>query len=168
MKIIAYLLVILSALFVGAELNKLQKERLCLTADLVRMTGYMHTELSARPCSMNELCRKAAIISNGGISSFFDSVSEEMTKLYEKSFREIWSDCCADKLKLLDGDTFAMFLGLGEKLGNFELNSQLLAINECSIALKQKHQELKEKYANDRKLNIVVPCSVACMILIMI
>ena len=168
MKIIAYLLVMLSALLVGVEINKLQKERLVLISDLVKMLDYMHTELSARPCRMDQLCRKTAKMFDWKIKDFSNAVSVEMDMLGEKSFQEIWNGCCRDKFKLLDGDSLSIISGLGESLGNFELSSQLTAIGNCGDGLRKKMQEQKEIYSNNSKINIAVPCSVACMILMVV
>ncbi len=168
MRMFAYLLVLLSAFCVGFELNRVQKERMKLIKSFSKLTEYMYAELSVRPCGIGELCWKAANIYEGQTKMFLVAVNDAMSNLGEKSFREIWAECCVDKLSLLDKEALEIIVALGESLGNFELSAQLKAIDSCSKALGKEYQIIKEAYPNNRKLNIAVPCSVACMILMAI
>ena len=168
MKIIACILFLLSALWIGLEIAKSQRERLTLIKNLVRTTEYMHTELNAKPCAIDELCDKASAINEGQIKCFLISVCQEMNSIGQQSFKETWRVCCMDKLNALGKDELGAMLELGDTLGAYDLAAQLKAINICATKLMEIYQTHKERYNNNKKLYIALPCSVACMILMLI
>ncbi len=167
MRMLAFVLMMLSALWFGLELSRTQKDRLDLLYSVSKLTDFMRSELSGRPCGIDELCKKAAETNSGQTQRFLIAVCNKMKDLGDESFRGIWSNCCKEELQYLNSDELGIITALGDSLGSFELSSQLLAMENCSKELKNKYQKLKEEYPNNKKLCIALPCTASCMILLL-
>ena len=167
MKIIAFVLIMLSACGFGFELNKSQKRRMEQLYSLLRYTDYIYAELSARPCSMDELSAKAMSVSSGSIQPFLKELMQNFELLGSESFAQIWRRACG-RLTYINDRQREIMAALGERLGNFELVLQLKAIQGCNEELKREYDKMKSEYPNNSKLCIALPCTVACMILLVL
>ena len=167
MRIMAFVLIVLSALCFGLELNKNQRRRMEQLYSLISFTDYILAELTVRPCCMDELCKKAMEACSNSIQSFLQVLHSSLANLTGESFCRIWHQSCHE-LTYINEQQRKIITSLGERLGNFELSTQLKAIESCKADLNNEYIKMKSEYSNNSKLCIALPCTVACMILVIL
>ena len=167
MRILAFVLIVLSAIGFGLELNNNQRRRMEQLYSLIGFADFIYAELSVRPCSMDELCKKAMDASSNSIRAFLQKLHSLLAQLTGESFCRIWHKSCYE-LTYINEQQRKIIASLGDRLGNFELSTQLKAIESCREDLNNEYIKMKSEYSNNSKLCIALPCTVACMILVVL
>lgn len=167
MKNAGLILIFLSSLVFGFEMNRPGKQRIELLEKLCRSLELLHAEMSSRPGSIEALCSLlAADIS--GAAEFFGKITENMDKLGNQSFQEIWTTCIETKLSYLNSDDQYAMKSLGAVLGSYELSEQLASISACRNRLYNNLVELKAVYPANRKMYLGISCSVGAMLILVL
>ena len=151
-------LMIVAAFFcAGMTLVKAKKEHLHTLRELCAALLSLHAELDARCSSLSDALGALRPMS-GVCGSFFACVREELPRLGELTFSEIWSSAAARTLSCLCADERAELAALGHTLGAYSLQEQLTAIELCRKKLERR-SAAAEKELSDYSRTCLGVCS---------
>ena len=167
-KLFACICIMLSSVLLGLEIKKNSKTRLDETAYLCSALEMLHGELSARPARLDELCGVLSAKCEGKSKGFFSLLAERIVYLGECSFKDIWESAAKECLSFLDKRQIDSLIKLGDFMGAYHLDEQLLAIRNCKDELEAELRLARAQYEQSRKLFLAVPCSITAVALVVL
>lgn len=168
MKSIGVFAVVLSCLAMGwGRVMMLRKEIQTLNA-LSKGIWAIRSELSCRLCPMDELLSLAAGQTEMEAAGFFRTCAEELNRLNENSFSEIWADACRRCLTTLSAESRGQLAALGASLGRYEIGDQLAACDRFLRSTEEKEKYLRQKFPEQSRLILAVSAAAGVFLCLLI
>lgn len=134
LKIIGAICIVLSSFGFGMMTIALHKKEVRYLKNLIFALQFMQCELQYRMPSLPELCRRTAAECEGGLQKVFLKLTDELEDQISPDVH-ICMNAVLSHTKDLPAQTSQCLALLGENLGRFDLQGQILSLesvqNEC-------------------------------------
>ena len=100
------------------------------------------SELEARLTPLPELAELMRRSCTGSARRFSKLLSEGLSDMGERTFRELWSESTGKAFPHLSPDELRAVRSVGTVLGRYELPSQLAALDRCAEELRRSEKRL--------------------------
>ena len=167
MKVIGAALVFVSFMTFGIARIYSIKKRIDTVSSLVSALELMEGELETSLCSLEELLFRLSLCSEASVKVFFSEVHSSMDRLGAESFGEIWAFAAKSNFAFLSDDLMAELIRLGYKLGKFELDRQLSAIEACRCAFCKVGDRERYAFTENKKMSLAIPAVSAVFLIIL-
>lgn len=167
-KYIGAVLVFLACSSVGFLMaSGCRKEERCL-AEFIRLLDYMSCELQYRLTPLPQICHQSAQASTGCIQRVLTALAGELEGQISPD-----ANCCmriaVSTVKDLPNRVKTAFLALGESLGCFDLDGQLLQLaavkQQCSAELTNMQANADERIRRYQTLGLCAGLGLAILLL---
>ena len=154
MKILGLVFLFTACVSLGFLYCENKKRRLRTLRELVNVLERMEGELGTNNLPLPDLCVLLACNSRGAVKSFFESVTEKLSRLGELSFAEMWGQAVMENLTEVSEMDRDALRQLGSSLGRYQLTQQLNALDSCRRMLYRSLEEAERMLPNQQKLGL--------------
>ena len=154
-------------LFAAARTRERRREIACLRS-LCCSLDRIHAELSCALIPLPVLMERLAEDGNNDAALFFSQVHKALDQLDEKEFSRIWADAAERNLKQLQSAEYQEVVELGQWLGKYTLDEQLIALERCASVLRQRRDRCCEVFAEERKMSYGISLALGCFLSMML
>lgn len=140
-------MIVAAFLYAGLTLVKSKREHLHTLRELCTALWALHAELNTRCSSLPEAIDTLRA-GKGKCGDFFGCVREDLGRLGERTFSEIWSAAAEHTLSPCSADEKAALTALGHTLGAYTLQEQLAAIELCRKKLENNCAAAEKELAD--------------------
>lgn len=152
MRVLGASLVLSAAGLIGLLLLGEKRRRMEACCSLSAALRLLRGELSSRNAPLADGIEKAKQAAKGTGKELMTLVSLGLSELGERSFREIWDQALDVCCPLLSLETAEELKSLGAVLGDFDLETQLQALDTCMMRLDELRESGKRNYPAQRRL----------------
>lgn len=156
MKLLGAAAVLGASVALGARRSAARWRELKCLDGLCHAVRLMRAELVSRLSPMEELLRFAASRTAGETADFLTSVLQNMDRLGERSFAELWSDAAEGCLSSLPAAQRLALHRLGAALGRFELQEQEAACEAFLLEAQAALDERRAAFPQRRRLDFAL------------
>ncbi|MCL2343106.1 MAG: stage III sporulation protein AB [Firmicutes bacterium] len=163
MKLLGALLIIAAGAALGISKYLVLKKRADTLSDLLSALEQMRGEISLRLTPLPELTKLLSERGNAAVRGFFARLSDELERLDEAGFSELW-EAALPALTPLGGEDFAALRPLGAVLGRFDAREQETALSRAIAELGERAAQARAALPASAKLYIGLGFGVAAML----
>ncbi len=129
---------------------------------------FLRGELAFKQVALPELIRNGCRYTKGEANDFFLALTDEISRLGEKCFHELWEETVERRLFRLSEPEKRELITMGRQLGCTALPQQLSALDACIHALSETLEREEDEYRRERKARVALPASVGAVLLILL
>lgn len=168
MKLTGALLILLGSLLAGRQYALSRRRELRSLTALCAALERMERELSARALPLPELIALLARETAAPANAFFSRLSDGLSALGERSFRELWQDAAQSALSPQSARERDAFCELGAALGRYPLPEQTAAIRRCREELSTRRDACARRLRDDLRLGWGLSASLGFLLWILL
>lgn len=168
MRIIGAGIVFLSFIVMGILQTRDEAHRIRCLSDISNALTLLSAELQSRRPPMKDLLEWASLNSEGEAKSFFNCLTDNLSRLGEISFPSLWEEAAENSLRSLNPADLKDLESIGKILGRTELSAQIAALNSCERSLRIKLENDEIRYRERKKLNLGIPATLGALFCILL
>lgn len=168
MRVLGVVLVLLGSLLLGFVWQRGQKRRIACLAGLSAALTRLEAELAGKNASLPVIALILAEEANGAEGAFFSALSQKLSALGERSFRELWCEATEAELPALTTMEKSAMRELGGALGRYPMEMQLASLSRCRSLFEEHLARARTTLPNDARLVWGLAASSGLLLLIVL
>ena len=157
-----------ASLVLGLTYIQEQKRRLYTLCSLLELLKAARGELATHMTPIPELTAALAQKTRGAAAALMFSLNARLDHLGEKDFSELWAESVKEKLDMLDTDERDAVSNLGRILGRYELEQQLMELDNCIEYLNRRISFSRSALPEKRRLGLGLACGAGALLVIVL